>query len=97
MDEFQDKEFIESPAGKLINTIENTSMTKSYKIPILLAFIEGNTLKTSINNQDIIRFFKTFYSSGTNYMDMEKDKSTRNFKSWSDSKVLSLAMNNPVS
>ena len=96
MNDFQDKEFIESPAGKLINTIENTSMTKSYKIPILLAFMEGNTLKTSINNQDIIKSFKTFYLSGTNYMDMEKDKNTRNFKSWSDNKVLSLAMNNPV-
>ena len=80
----------------LINVIENTSMTKSYKIPTLQAFYSTNGLKTHISDKDIINSFKTFYLKGKNYMDMEKDKSTKDFRFWADDKIIRLAKSNPI-
>ena len=40
--------------------------------------------------------FKDFYSKGSNGLDMLKDKSTSNFKSWGKKEYVSLARKNPV-
>lgn len=81
---------------KLINTVERTAMTKSYKIPILLAFISEHRIKNKLTDEDVIKAFRDFYSSGITYMDMEKDKSTKNFAQWNDKKILHLAKENPI-
>lgn len=91
-----DEDFISSPATSLIKAVENTSMTKSYKLPVLLAFVEGDGLKDAIDDRDIVRSFKAFYSTGRNFMDMERDMSTKSFRTWSDTKILLLAKDNPV-
>lgn len=86
----------DSIAYEFINFIENTSMSKTYKIPVLLAFYNNGYMKLKINDNDLYKSFKEFYSIGSNAVDMLRDKSTSNFKSWEEKQYISLARKNPV-
>lgn len=74
----------DSFAYEFINFIENTSMSKTYKIPVLLAFYNNGDMKLKINDDDLYKSFKEFYSKGSNAVDMLRDKSTSNFKNWEE-------------
>ncbi|WP_066874119.1 DEAD/DEAH box helicase family protein [Clostridium mediterraneense] len=95
LDEEQ-KVLIDTRAYDFINMIETTSMSKSYKIPILLAFYNNGNIKTEIDDDDIYISFKSFYLRGSNKVDMLKDKGTSNFENWEKKDYIKLAKNNPV-
>lgn len=76
--------------------VETTSMSKSYKMPILLAFYNNGKTKLEIDDKDIYESFKDFYSQPSNAVDMTKDKSTRGFRSWGKDEYIALARRNPV-
>ena len=86
----------DSFAYEFINFIENTSMSKTYKIPVLLAFYNNGDMKLKINDDDRYKSFKEFYSKGSNAVDMLRDKSTSNFKNWEEKQYINLARKNPV-
>lgn len=81
---------------EFINMLENTSMSKSYKLPVFLAFYNEGNVKNRIDDDDLYRSFKEFYSKGSNKVDMLKDKSTKDFYTWDKKKYVSLARKNPV-
>ena len=83
-------------AHEFIKLIENTSMTKVPKIPLLLAFYNEGKMRLEIDDKDIYKSFKSFYNSGSNAIDMLKDKSTKNFKTWTEKQYISFARKNPV-
>lgn len=83
-------------AEDFITMIENTSMNKLYKLPVLLAFLNQGEILMTLSEEDISRNFKDFYKNGQNALDMLKDKSTRDFRSWSDKRFVDLAFKNPV-
>ena len=59
---------IDQEAIDFINTIKNTSMSKSYKIPLLWAFYNNGNIKLKIDEDDIYNSFKKFYSNKENDM-----------------------------
>ena len=79
-----------------INMIETTSMSKTYKLPILLAFYCQGNIKLKIDEEDIYIAMRDFYGKGSNGVDMLKDKSTKDYKIWDKKKYVSLAKNNPI-
>lgn len=79
-----------------IKFIENTSMSKTYKIPVILAFYNNGEMKLEIDDNDLYKSFKEFYSKGSNKVDMLKDKSTAKFNNWGEKEYISLARKNPV-
>ncbi|MGL4731570.1 MAG: DEAD/DEAH box helicase family protein [Clostridium sp.] len=81
---------------EFIKMIETTSMSKSYKMPIFLAFYNNGNVKMNINEDDIYESFNTFYKKGSNKVDMLKDKSTSDFEKWDKKKYIKLAKNNPI-
>lgn len=92
----EEKVLMDTRAYDFINMIETTSMSKSYKVPILLAFYNNGNIKTEINDDDIYKSFKEFYTKGSNKVDMLKDKGTSNFESWEKKNYVKLAKDNPV-
>jgi hypothetical protein len=76
--------------------IETTSMTKTYKLPILLAFYCQGNMKLKIDEEDIYIAMRDFYGKGSNGVDMLKDKSTKDYKNWDKKKYVTLAKNNPI-
>ncbi|MCM8712122.1 DEAD/DEAH box helicase family protein [Clostridium sp. SYSU_GA19001] len=84
-----------SRGSDFIKMVENTIMSKTYKMPLLLAFYNNGNMKLKINEEDIYKSFKDFYSKGSNKVDMLKDKNTRDFESWNSKEYNDLAKKNP--
>ena len=92
-----DEEILYNSRGReFINMIETTSMSKTYKMPVLLAFYNYGDVKMKISEDDIYKSFYNFYRKGSNKVDMLKDKGTREFETWDKKKYVSLANNNPI-
>lgn len=92
-----DEEILYNSRGReFINMIETTSMSKTYKMPVLLAFYNYGDIKMEISEEDIYKSFYNFYRKGSNKVDMLKDKGTREFETWDKKKYVSLANNNPI-
>ena len=85
-----------SRGREFINMIETTSMSKTYKMPVLLAFYNDGDIKMEISEDDIYKSFYDFYRRGSNKVDMLKDKSTSGFETWDIKKYVGLAKSNPV-
>lgn len=93
---FAEEEMLDTKAYDFINMVENTSMSKTYKMPVLLAFYNHGNMKLEINDEDIYHSFREFYSIASNAVDMSKDKSTKNYMDWNSKEYISLAKKNPI-
>lgn len=92
-----DEEILYNSRGReFINMIETTSMSKTYKMPVLIAFYNDGDIKMEISEDDIYKSFYDFYRKGSNKVDMLKDKGTSDFMNWDKKKYVSLAKNNPI-
>ncbi|QXE20680.1 DEAD/DEAH box helicase family protein [Clostridium sp. 001] len=89
-------ELMGTKAEEFINMIERTSMSKTYKMPVLLAFYNDGNLKLSIDEEDIYNSFKNFYAKGSNAIDLLNQKSTKGFKNWDKKQWYKLAKDNPL-
>ncbi|MBC2579162.1 DEAD/DEAH box helicase family protein [Clostridium sp. DJ247] len=98
INELEDEEtaIIGTKAEEFINMIENTSMSKTYKMPVFLAFYNDGKLKIRINEEDIYNSFKNFYAKGSNAVDLLNQKSTEGFKDWNQKQWYKLAKDNPL-
>lgn len=92
----EEKELYNSTGKEFINLIENTSMSKTYKMPVLLAFYNNGNVKIEITEEDIYKSFYDFYNQGSNKVDMLKDKGTKDFETWDKNKYIDLAKKNPI-
>ncbi|MEA4826892.1 MAG: DEAD/DEAH box helicase family protein [Clostridium sp.] len=92
----EEKALLDTKAEKFINMVETTSMSKTYKIPVFLAFHNEGNLKMKVNDEDIYRSFKKFYAKGSNEIDLARHKATSNYKSWGKSEYVKLAKDNPI-
>lgn len=81
---------------EFLHTLETTSMSKSYKMPILLAFFNNGNIKLNISEEDVYQNYKSFYSQGINWKDLEKDKGSRDFHNWTKTRYVAEAKKNPV-
>ena len=74
--------------------LEHTSMTKSYKIPLLLSLFK-NGLKNSISLEDIGKYYKEFYSDKLHGKDLNNKKHD-DWENWTLKKYEKLAKENPI-
>ncbi|MGL4108433.1 DEAD/DEAH box helicase family protein [Clostridium sp. LP20] len=94
---FDNEEKVYNSRGReFINMIETTSMSKTYKMPILLAFYNDGNVKMKIDEEDVYQSFYKFYHKGSNKVDMLRHKGTSDFESWGKSKYVKLAKDNPI-
>ena len=81
---------------EFLQVLETTSMSKSYKLPVLMAFYNEGSVKMEVSEEDIFRSYKKFYGMGMNWRDLEKDKSTSDYKKWDLKRCVKEAKRNPV-
>lgn len=91
-----EEELYNTRGREFINMIETTSMTKTYKMPLLLAFYNEGNVKMEITEDDVYKSFYDFYHKGSNKVDMLKDKSTKDFERWEKKRYVKLAKDNPI-
>ena len=92
----EEDSYISTIAHDFLNILETTSMTKSYKMPIFLAFYNGGDIKMEISDDDVYHSMKEFYEYGSNGVDMLKDKSSKDYKNWGKAEYVRLAHKNPI-
>lgn len=60
------------------------------------AFYNSGKVKTQVDEDDIYRGYMEFYYTANNWKDLEKDKSTSDFRTWDKKRCTSEALKNPV-
>ncbi|KOA75025.1 DEAD/DEAH box helicase family protein [Clostridium botulinum] len=91
-----EKNLLNTIAEEFIKMLEETSMSKTYKIPVILAFYNYGDFKIKINDIDIYTSFKEFYDIGSNGIDLLRHKATENYKNWGQKEYVKLAKDNPI-
>ena len=84
--------------GKTIESfllrMEKTSMSRSYKLPVLRALVENDG---KISYDILGKVFQEFYISGKQrHRDLELDLQNKNWGKWNQNDFLKLALKNPV-
>ena len=93
----EEEERLCSGCGKdFVHMIETTGMSKTYKMPLLMAFYNYGEAKMQVDEDDVYLSFYEFYQKGSNKVDMLRDKSTKAFESWDKHRYIKLAMDNPI-
>ncbi len=74
--------------------IEKTSMSRSFKIPVLMAMVHGNG-KATYN--EIVDVFQNYYLNNRLHgKDLDQDKGNKEWRNWSEEKFLKKALDMPV-
>lgn len=81
---------------EFINLIENTNMSKVYKMPVLMAFYNNGDIRMEVSEQDLLDSWKMFFSTGTNWKDLETNITYENYKNISDRDHIKKIMQMPV-
>lgn len=84
---------LDTPAEAFLALMESTAMNQLYKLPLLQAFINGDTMKTTINRRDIIESFHEFYSIPSHLIDLTRNKKSKPFHEWKEADYIRTAKN----
>ena len=89
----EEKLFLNTMAHEFLNNIEKTSMTKTYKMPLLLAFYNHGNINLKVDEENIFQSFREFYTKPSNAVDLLRHDSTKNYKSFNKKDYLRIAEN----
>lgn len=92
----EEKELLGTVGHAFLKNIESTDMSKTYKMPLLLAFYNDGEMKLEINHDDIYESFKSFFAEKSNLVDLLRHKSTADAANWGKKEYLSLAYRMPI-
>lgn len=81
---------------EFILLLENTNMTKVYKMPVLMAFYNHGNVRMSVSETELLESWKEFFNRGTNWKDLEKDITYKKFLSISDREHIKKIIQMPV-
>lgn len=91
-----EKEIYHGIGNEFINLTENTSMSKVYKMPVLMAFYNHGKVLMQVNEQQLLDSWKEFFSTGTNWKDLESEISYEGFIAISDKEHIKKIIQMPV-
>lgn len=93
----EDEKLIYNSIGReFISLIENTNMTKVYKMPVLMAFCDKEKIRRSVTEEQLLASWKEFFRTGTNWKDLEAGSDYETFCGISDSEHIRKIMKMPV-
>ncbi len=85
----------ENISREFLNLLEMTSMSKVYKMPVLLAFYNNGRVRMELTENMLLESWKAFFSSGLNWKDLGV-KTYQEYLNISDAEHLRNIKNNPV-
>ncbi len=93
----EDEKQLYSGIGReFIRLIENTNMTKVYKMPVLMAFCYNGGVRMSVTEEQLLDSWKEFFNTGTNWKDLEIGLDYEKFCEISDREHIKKIMKMPV-
>ena len=81
---------------EFINLIENTNMSKVYKMPVLMAFYNHGNIRSQVSEEDLLDSWKEFFSTGTNWKDLDTGITYEKYCSISDKEHIKKILQMPV-
>lgn len=67
----EQKRFCQGIGKEFIKLLENTNMTKVYKMPVLMAFYNHGDVRMEVTEIELLASWKEFFSTGTNWKDLD--------------------------
>ena len=93
----QDEEvFCKGIGREFISLLENTSMSKVYKMPVLMAFYNHGNILMEVSEEQLLSSWKEFFSTGTNWKDLDKNMTIQKYNDISDMEHLKKILSMPV-
>lgn len=93
----QDEEvFCKGIGREFISLLENTSMSKVYKMPVLMAFYNHGNILMEVSEAQLLSSWKEFFSTGTNWKDLDKNMTIQKYNDISDKEHLKKILSMPV-
>ncbi len=93
----QDEEvFCKGIGREFISLLENTSMSKVYKMPVLMAFYNHGNILMEVSETQLLSSWKEFFSTGTNWKDLDKNMTIQKYNDISDREYLKKILSMPV-
>lgn len=99
LDELSEDElaFLQDIHGRdFIHLIETTNMTKVYKMPVLMAFYNHGDIRMEVTEQQLLASWKEFFSTGTNWKDLDKEMTYEKYMAISDKEHINKILKMPV-
>lgn len=92
-----DEELLYQGIGReFINLIENTNMSKVYKMPVLMAFYNHGNVCMTVSENQLLASWKAFFSTGTNWKDLDTGMTYEKYQAISDKDHVKKIIQMPV-
>ena len=91
-----EEEFYKGIGREFISLIENTNMSKVYKMPVFMAFYNNSNVLMEVTEKQLLSSWKKFFSTGTNWKDLDKNMTLQKYKDISDMEHLRKILAMPV-
>lgn len=92
----EEEKFYQGIGREFISLLENTSMSKVYKMPVLMAFYNHSNVLMEVSEKQLLSSWKEFFSTGTNWKDLDKNMTFQKYKDISDKVHLKKIQTMPV-
>lgn len=92
----EEKYIHNSIAGDFLIELERTSMTRSYKMPVLYSFIEKDSILQAVTEEQLLQKWKGFFAKNKNWKDLPKVVSYQDYLKITDKAHLDNIKKNPV-
>lgn len=92
----EEESWLGSPAEDFLIEIEQTRLTKSYKIPTIKTFLREGSIVSRVGLQEIAGEMMEFYRNYPIHQKDLSDRSNRNWRDWGVKQFARLARINPV-
>ena len=92
----EEQELYSGIGKEFIQLLETTNMSKVYKMPVLMAFYNNGDIRLAVTEEEILQSWKAFFSTGTNWKDLDKKITYEAYKKISDKEHLKKILQMPV-
>lgn len=93
----EDEKILYAGIGReFISVIETTDMQKVYKMPILYSFYNHGKIKAEVTDEEVLKSWKEFFDTGTNWKDFSEGISYEDYKKMTDKQHLNKAKMMPI-
>ena len=88
--------FCQGIGREFISLIENTNMSKVYKMPVLMAFYNHGNVRLAVSEEELLESWKEFFNTGTNWKDLDAQLTYREYLEISDKEHVKKILQMPV-
>ncbi|MCH4013471.1 MAG: DEAD/DEAH box helicase family protein [Solobacterium sp.] len=84
LNEEEEEIYSDETAHDFLHLLETTSMSKVYKMPVLSAFYNNGLIRMEITDEQVLKAWKDFFNTSTNWRDLDPEASHEKYLSITD-------------